>query len=146
MNPSKCMIRRGAQIVWPASSKCEPTVAWLLLSILGGAPNTSTSLRSDRMQVGLRESLLGTRSAGQTAAWGTVLTEKLTVSQLMKIFSAFYGKAIWFSCSMTLAWFVCVNCFVRRRVLRKLFGPKAQDVTGGWRTAWFVLLTEWRKG
>jgi len=54
----------------------------------------------------------------------------------MKIFSAFYGKAIWLSCSVTLVWFVCANWFVRRRVfetkvLRTQLGPKAQDATGG---------------
>jgi hypothetical protein len=52
----------------------------------------------------------------------------------MKIFSAFYGKTVLLSCSVTLVWFVWATWFVRRRVfenrvLRKLFGPRAQDVT-----------------
>ena len=49
----------------------------------------------------------------------------------MKIFSAFYGKAIWLSCSVKLFWFVYANLFVRRRVFEREQGTEEAVWTQG---------------
>ena len=117
MTPSKCMIRRGAQIVWPASSKCEPTVAWLLLSILGGAPKHINVYTFWPHAGGFRESLPIREGQDRRVRSSTCLrqrpSEKLTVSRLMKVFSTFYEKgklAVAFShtCLVCVYVYVCV--------------------------------------